>query len=413
MSMLSRMAALGATRAQPSFVSSSTARVTTAGNTVTAPSSIQDGDLLVAVGFNLTNGLTVTPPTGFNVQHLDGTADNTVFIATKTAASESGNYTFTWSSAAGNSVAILVYRNATRVNTIGAIARATATTCAAASITPTYEGVLCVAFASEGASPSITTPPSTVTQRAVWPGSSGALVVYDLSPQAASATSTYTITWNANNANAALQFQVTNEPDVSPIFVASATKSNSALGTTLVINKPAGTVQDDLMIAVMAADAAGLWSGDTGWNEVVDQAADPNLRIAYKVAGASEGASYTFTNASSQTLSGCILTYRYAAYDTVAGTHVTGANPLILTSISPSLSQSILIACGARSSASITLGTPTSMTARVTDSDANDPSYIVCDQAVAKGPVGTRSMSTGITTTVSGIMLAIKPTRSL
>ena len=170
------------------------------------------------------------------------------------------------------------------------------------------------------------------------------------------------------------------------------------------------------MISVVTRTNEVTWTGDTDWTEVADQGSFPSLRIAYKVAGSSEGSNYTFTasgaGAGSQRSSGCILTYRYAAYDTI-GSFTTGTNPLVLPSISPSESQSILIAAGARGAASITLGTPTSMTARVTDNDATSPSYIVCDQTVAKGPTGTRSMSTGLTTSVAGIMLAIKPTRSL
>ena len=397
----------------PLFISSSINRVTTAGNTVTAPTSIQNGDLLVAVGFNLTNGLTITPPNGFNVIALDGAADNTIFLATKVASSESGNYTWTWSSAAGNSVAMLVYRNATRVNTVSAANRITSTTCTAPSITPTYAGVLCAMFASEGASPTVTTPPSGLTQRAL-SSSSGAMGVYDLSSQAASATSSYALIWNGSNPNVGLQFQVTNEPDVTPTFVASANTQNGAAGSSLVINKPTGTVEGDLMIASMDANTALTWTGDTGWTELADQGANPSLRIAYKVAGASEPSSYTFTaSVATQALTGCILTYRYAAYDTIAGSFTTGADPLVLSSISPTLSQSILLAIGARGASSVTIGTPTSMTARVTDNDGTGSSYKVCDQQVPKGPTGTRSMSTGGTANVAGIMLALKPTRSL
>lgn len=171
------------------------------------------------------------------------------------------------------------------------------------------------------------------------------------------------------------------------------------------------------MIAFMGCGTSGSgysWTGDTGWTEVCDQVAGANLRIAYKVATASEPSSYTFTlNTSVSSKGASILTYRYAAYDTIAGAFTTGANPLVLSSISPSLSQSLLLAVGARAAASVTLGTPTSMTARVTDNDATAPSYIVCDQTVSKGPTGTRSMSTGSTTNVAGIMLAIKPIRSL
>jgi len=405
-----------AARPQPTFVSSSINRTTTAGNTVTAPTGIQNGDLLVAVLFNTdpTAG-PITLPSGWSRLTETETANNYFVLATKTAASESGNYTFTFDQAAANSVAILVYRNATRVNTVGTFGNAASATATAASITPTYTGTLCAMFSNETSS-TVSTPPAGFTQRALQSGTTAAMGVYDFANQAASATSAASLVWSVSGQVAAIQFQVTNEPDVEPTFVASASTQNTVNTASLVISKPAGTVDGDLMIAIMCSDTTGtgrLWSGDTGWTEVADSSLPTALRIAYKTAS-SEPSSYTFTSSSATTLlSGAILTYRYAAYDTIAGDFTSEANPLALTSISPSQSQSILIAVGARAAASITLGTPTSMTARVTDADATAPSYIVCSQAVAKGPAGIRLITTGSTTNVAGIMLAIKPTRSL
>jgi hypothetical protein len=416
MSMLARFAATGAgALPTPTFVSSSTNRVQVTGNTVTAPTGIQNGDLLVAVGVRPSN-VNVTPPTGFSVIQHNGSTNQTTFIATKVANSESGNYTFTWSGTNGdNVVSILVYRNATQVNTVGSIARTSSTTGTAASITPTYTGTLCAVFAIN-ATRTITTAPAGMTQRAAYTAATPGFAVYDLLNQPASATSAASLTWSSTAAEvASLQFFVTNEPTVAPEFVASASTQTTISTTTLTVNKPSGTLEGDLMIAVMArAGTTGRsWTGDTGWTEAADQAsATPSLRIAYKTAGSSEPSSYTFTVSGNGELSGCILTYRYAAYDSVAAAFTIGANPLVLTSISPSLSQSILIAAGARAT-SVTLGTPTSMNARVTDNDGISPSYIVCDQTVTNGPTGTRSITTGSNSEVAGIMLAIKPTRSL
>lgn len=402
------LAASLSARPLPVFVSSSEVYSATSSFTVTAPTGIQDGDLLVAIGF-AENPATCTPPSGFNVNLLNSTSSNAVFTAFKVASSESGSYSFTWG---GGRIAILVYRNATRINTVGSISRSGTTTGTATSITPSYKGVLCGVFAN--GSKAIDTDPSGLTVRA---GNSGfrALRVLDKGSSLPVASGDYSATWNGSAPDAAVSFllQITNEPTVAPEFVASASTQNTSNSNTLTINKPTGTVEGDLMVAVMAdGSSSESWTGDTGWTEVADQGTTkPSLRLAYKVAGASEGASYTFTHLRSASLSGCILTYRYAAYDTI-GSFTTGTDPLILPGISPSESQSILIAAGARFSPSITLGTPTSMTARAKVEGA-EPSYIVCDQTVAKGPTGTRSMSTGSTNNVSGIMLALKPTRSL
>lgn len=411
-----KMTALSGGAALPEFVSSSINSLNGTSITVTAPSGIQNGDLLVAVVVRSnTSGFTITPPTGFNAQCFENTADNTLVIASKVAASESGNYTFTWSgTATDTAAAILVYRNATQVNTVGSKASSgSASAITASSITPTFRGVLVGAFATPTVSRTVTSAPSGMTQRA-FVNANATLAVYDQSPQEASASGSKAITFSGAANIAGILLQITNEPTVAPEFVASASTSTGGNVGTLVINKPTGTVEGDLMVAVMSKAVDATWTGDTGWTEVADQGLNPSLRVAYKVAGASEGGSYTFTaNTSSNGVSGSILTYRYAAYDTI-GSFVTGANPLVLSSISPSESQSVLIAAGARGTVSTTLGTPTSMTAQVTDSDADAPSYIVCDQIVAKGPTGTRSMSTGgSSTSVAGIMLSIKPTRSL
>lgn len=198
-------------------------------------------------------------------------------------------------------------------------------------------------------------------------------------------------------------------PTGAPKFIARASAQTTTTLSTQIVNKPTGTIEGDLMVAVMSRVGATLWAGDTGWTEVADQGATPSLRVAYKVAGASEPSSYTFTmDSSSAAKSAAILTYRYGAYDTI-GSFTTGTNPLVLPSISPSVNDSVLFAIGARESGSVTLGTPTGMVAMYTDNSSTGPSFIVCAQYVNSGATGTRSMSTGATTGVSGIMLAIKP----
>lgn len=402
----------GNSRNLPKFISSSINQSAGSTNLVTAPTGIQNGDLLVAVGYSRVPAVTVTPPSGFNVINTSSGSLQTLFVATKTASSETGDYTFTWSATAEKVVAVLVYRNASRVNTVGALGTTITATGTAPSITPSYRGVLAAVFGIQG-SKAVNTAPSGMTQRAVQTASRPNFVVYDQSPQEASVTGDKSLVWGGADDTASFLFQVTNEPAVAPEFVASASTQNASSGTTLVINKPTGTVAGDLMVAVMAsADAAASsWTGDAGWSEVADLATGPNLRIAYKTAGAAEGGSYTFTVNNGNVLSGCILTYRYAAYDTI-GSFAVDADPLILPTISPSASQSILFAAGANKDANVTLGTPAGMTARITDNNANQPSYIVCSRTVARGPAGTSSMSSGNTLRVAGIMFSIKPTRS-
>ncbi len=413
--------AAAAARPQPTFVSSSVASGGAGGFTVTAPASIQNGDLLVALLYITGSGASavVTLPTGFNVQSRQNSGATVFCFATKVAASESGDYAFSVSGSAANTVgAILVYRNATSVNTIGALTIAASNTVAAASITPTYAGTLVAAYVRAGSgSPTISSAPSGMTLRGSFLSSNPTFAVYDQSAQTAAATGTKSITWNAPGTpeTAGILLQVTNEPSVAPEFVAGASTQLTSQGNSVVIGKPSGTLEGDLMVLTANAGSnSPNLSAPAGWTTIADGGgATPSTLVAYKVAGASEPASYTVTADKTQLLAGAILSYRYAAYDTVAGALTTATNPLVLSSISPSLSQSVLMAIAARGAAGITITAPTGMSAKVTDADANAPSYVVCDQTVAKGPTGTRSITVGATTNVAGIMLAITPTRSL
>jgi len=198
-----------------------------------------------------------------------------------------------------------------------------------------------------------------------------------------------------------------------PQFIAAASTQNGTNGTTLVINKPAGTINGDLMIAFMAGNSATTWTGDTGWTEIADQGSNsPSTRIAYKVAGSSEGASYTFTNANSGGLSGSILTYRGAAYDTIGAFALT-ADPLVPTGPAASANNSKLIGIAAMASANANYTAPGSMTNRVTDNDGTSPSYAIFDETVGSGATGTRSFTKGGTAAgtanTAAIMLTIKP----
>lgn len=414
MSMLRRMAAMGGAAGDPEvqFVSSSVNRVV-GNNTITAPTGIQNGDLLVFIAFHVAS-TNCTPPAGFTTILADGVNPNSIFVAVKIAASESGNYSCTYSSGSNsNTAAIFVYRNADTITPIvGAVTRSPSATVTAASITPSLSGALLAIFATESAS-TVLTPPSGMTQRGANTASIPSLAVYELNPSGTTATGNKTLVWSASADATGVQLQIykKNTTVTKPTFVASANTQNSAASTSLVVNKPAGTQAGDLMVAVMAGGTSSgfTWTGDTGWNELADQSSKPSLRLAYKVAGSSEPASYTFTATANQTLAGCILTYRNAAYDTI-GTFLTATTPMPAPSISPSANYSMLIGAFANGATSTTCSTPPGMTARVTDNDATTPSYLVAEEIVAAGATGTRTSDIGtISNGGAGILMALKP----
>jgi len=138
-----------------------------------------------------------------------------------------------------------------------------------------------------------------------------------------------------SNASATLTLVPEQNATTPPTFIASAKTSNETLGTTLVIAKPTGTAEGDLMVAFMGASNDATWTGDTDWTEVVDEGVEPSLRVAYKIAGASEPADYTFTCSVSSHRAGTILTFRNAAYETASSvTTVTTETSVSTPSVS-------------------------------------------------------------------------------
>jgi hypothetical protein len=96
------------------FVSASVNTAATSSVTVTAPATIQDGDILVAffVGYKSSGGAAaMTPPLGFAVWTNRVTTNYRSQMLWKRAASESGDYAFSCTSGTGEiSAGICVYR---------------------------------------------------------------------------------------------------------------------------------------------------------------------------------------------------------------------------------------------------------------------------------------------------------------
>ena len=74
-------------------------------------------------------------------------------------------------------------------------------------------------------------------------------------------------------------------------FVVATPANNGAGATTLVINKPTGVAQGDVMLAAVTASGTGAVTAPSGWT-VVKNTTGTALRQAsyYKVAGAGEPA---------------------------------------------------------------------------------------------------------------------------
>lgn len=199
---------------------------------------------------------------------------------------------------------------------------------------------------------------------------------------------------------------------IEPILVNTSKAQNPTNGTVLSLPMPNGTIDGDLMVAIVLGGGGSVagWTGPAGWNEVADVTnTRPIDAVYWRSALGESGSNYTFTAATSRQLAGAILTYRYAAYDTISAMSAQTTSPTIPSAVASTAQSKLVSAVGydLQSSNPQIIG----MTSQVTDSDGTAPSFRVSDSALAKGPSGTRNTSTGGGNS-NGIQIILKPTRT-
>jgi hypothetical protein len=94
-------------------------------------------------------------------------------------------------------------------------------------------------------------------------------------------------------------------------FVAAESAQNAGGATTLVITKPSGVLEGNVMIATVAAKETGTVTAPSGWTAILNLTQSTTLRqVTYsKVATASEPASYSWSLGTSRAASGGIAAY--------------------------------------------------------------------------------------------------------
>jgi hypothetical protein len=174
-------------------------------------------------------------------------------------------------------------------------------------------------------------------------------------------------------------------------YIASTSNSTTFNSSSFTIDKPTGTIEDDLMIACLCSSTtSGNFTAPSGWTEVLDTT---SRGVFYKVAGASEDSSYTFTRSASSRHDGFILTFRGATYDTV-GSLSGSSNPTVASSITVSANDSFVI-CFASSNLvyNVTATYPEGWDKKAEDTDGSSPTGAVATKMFDSGSTGTVSVS--------------------
>jgi hypothetical protein len=155
-------------------------------------------------------------------------------------------------------------------------------------------------------------------------------------------------------------------------FVAASSANNGTGTTSLSVNKPTGVAQGDVMLATLTATGTGSITAPSGWTAITNATQGTALRQAtyYKVAGASEGSSYSWGLGTSRSTSAGIVAYRgvnqTAPVDASATATATSGN-----AVGPSVTTS---AASDQVVASASFATATTVTADASTTERYDVS---------------------------------------
>ena len=192
--------------------------------------------------------------------------------------------------------------------------------------------------------------------------------------------------------------------------------------TTLRLTKPSGTSQGDLLLVQITRNGGGSVTTPAGWTKLVETNQGTNMgqTILYKVAGASEGASYAFTinyGGPGRRAVGAIL--RYTGVDRASPIAASSANSaatgttLTANSVNAPANSRIVACYGTDNYTGAGYPTtPAGMTslANVGISTTRGPWLRAADQAIASaGATGVRTSTAGASTPWVAHLVALQP----
>ena len=384
----------GSSIAAPSLVGSSSFNDGTNVTSIslTKPAGTQPGDLAIAMltgggGANDVGNWTNTSFT-FLYENVTAATVNSAIAYRVLDGTEGASFTFTTTGSCKLSGELVVYRggsisgittSALGISTSSQNLQAANSPLVANSITAATNSILYSMFSQQDDNAAFTSAPSDLTLlRTVSTNVKHNYWIGYKTVTTAAATGNYQINSSLAVSSANFLFTVSNVPS----FVGAAAITQTS-GTTITLDKPAGTQEGDLMIAFYTTDAdSGTWTPDTDWTEIIDSPASSLIVVGacYKVATSSEPSTYTFTCSSSSNVSGVILTYRNAQFD-VVGTLGEGnaANVQTASSINTTTNNCKLLAFFAEDDGARSWSSPTSgLVERSSDTTGNGrPSWIV------------------------------------
>ncbi len=171
--------------------------------------------------------------------------------------------------------------------------------------------------------------------------------------------------------------------DAAISFVAASSNATTGGGaTSLAITKPTGVVSGHVMVATLTATAAGALTPPSGWTVIQDTTQGTAIRqiTYYRVAGSSEGASYSWGLGSTRQASGGIVNYSgvntTAPIDASASAKGGSGNALAASVTTSVANDQVILASGFNITTTVTPPTGTTdryhVTSPSTTSEAAD-----------------------------------------
>ena len=174
------------------------------------------------------------------------------------------------------------------------------------------------------------------------------------------------------------------------IYVVSTSSFYSTdITSTLTMDVPTGTLNGHVMIAMLTKSGGNdTYTQPAGWTELEDVGGSNNsFMVAYKVAGASEPANYTWTTTGTgQNKAGFIVTFANATRDVTAGDSTDES--INAPSRTVSLDSSWLILIGRAEDNNITIAY-SGATTILRRNSGGAPTYVIQYKAVNAGSTGT------------------------
>lgn len=177
----------------------------------------------------------------------------------------------------------------------------------------------------------------------------------------------------------------------------TATSSSSSSATSRAPSKPTGVVSGDTMIAVVTHDgAATTVTPPADWIELFYQSGtDINVGVYYKVAGSSEGSSYTFTISESRALAVGIIAYdncnvTFLPYDDFSYSVNSASTSMIAPTVWSTSTAGMLLFVGGITNNSASTP-PSGMTERLDTGSTGIRVYMADQLLVGGGDVGSRT----------------------